>query len=143
MPQARRWRVVRDPLILLVTLSLHAGLSGCHAPSSPHRINHNPVIDSLIAVPDTIGPSDSTVVTCFAHDIDGDSLVYDWETDGRLNIQGTPTWNKFLNQQHVPSHTFYNANITTNSDSAWVFCEARDMLAGGVGQHVFIILRHN
>jgi hypothetical protein len=68
---------------------------------------------------DTTGPSDSMVVVCTASDPDMDSLVYDWETDARLNIQGTRTWNKYLNQQRSPSQTFYNANLSNPiNDSA-------------------------
>jgi len=105
-------------------------------------MNHAPVIDSMSATPDTIGPSDSTIVFCLAHDPDGDSLVYDWRTDDRLNIEGAPTWNKYLNQQHLPWHKFYNANLEPRpSDSAWVYCEVRDPRGGGAGRHVFIILR--
>jgi hypothetical protein len=100
------------------------------------------VIDALAALPDTIGPSDSTIVVCSARDPDGDPLVFDWQTDARLNIQGTPTWNKYLNEQPSPRHTFYNANIPNPiNDSAWVYCSARDLRGGGFGRHVFIILK--
>jgi len=145
--QVRQLASVRGASSLLVTLIIQGALHGCQSqsPTRPsHRTNHAPVIDTLIAFPYTIGPSDSTVVACTARDIDGDTLVYDWQTDDRLNIQGTPTWNKYLNNTYSPVHTFYNANLDTRiSDSAWVYCEVRDKRGGGAGRHVFIILRRN
>jgi hypothetical protein len=104
--------------------------------------NHPPVIINLVAFPDTIGLSDSTVVVCTASDPDGDSLVYDWETDARLNIDGNSTWDKFFNNQPSPQHTFHNANLPNPiNDSAWVYCAVRDPRGGGSGRHVFITLR--
>jgi hypothetical protein len=127
-------------------LLLPVGSCGCQnhssSPTNPASPNNAPVIDSLFATPDSIGTSDSTVVFCKARDADGDSLVYDWETDARLNIQGTPTWNKYVNQTHSPAHTFYNANLPNPiSDSAWVYCEVRDLRGGSDVRTVFIILR--
>ncbi len=104
--------------------------------------NHSPTITNLLALPDTIGPSDSTVVHCLATDPDGDALVFDWQTDARLDIQGTPTWNKYLNEQPSSSHTFYNADLSNPiNDSAWVYCSVRDPWGGGASRHVFVILR--
>jgi hypothetical protein len=142
MYQAPPW-IQKRPLLLAVLL-IQPGLFGCNSDGVGVILptNQRPIVDSLIALPDTIGPSDSTVVTCFAWDPDGDSLVYDWQTDSRLLIQGNPPWNRFLNQQHSPSHTFYNANLSNPiNDSAWVYCKARDPWGGGAGRRVFIILR--
>ena len=127
---------------LLALLPLLTALAGCEdndLPTPPN--NHSPVINTLVAFPDSIGPSDSTVVVCGAYDMDGDSLVYDWQTDARLDIQGTPTWNKNLNNTRSPSHTFYNANLGSTHDSAWVYCHVRDPRGGGTGSRVYIILR--
>jgi hypothetical protein len=129
---------------LLLALILQAALGGCDREGPTRSLapaNHSPIIEALRAVPDTIGPSDSTVVTCIAHDVDGDTLRYDWATDARLDIQGTPTWNKYLNNQRDPSHTFYNAHLRNPiNDSAWVYCEVRDSRGGGDGRTTFIIL---
>jgi hypothetical protein len=132
----------------LLVVTLQAALGWCDTktvqPTYPR--NHSLVIDTMVAVPDTIGPSDSTVVTCTAAaaDADGDSLFYDWQTDARLNTQGTPTWNKYFNNQLSPSQKFYNADLPNPiNDSAWVYCEVRDARGGGAGRHVFIILRTN
>jgi hypothetical protein len=130
--------------MLLLALLSAAVLSGCQDNEDlpTHPRNHPPVISALVAIPDTIGPSDSTVVVCTATDADGDSLVYDWQTDARLNIQGTPTWNKYVNNTRSPSRTFYNADLSNPiNDSAWVYCHVRDPRGGGTGRHVFIILR--
>ena len=127
-------------------MTMQSVLAGCNEePPRPTPLipqNHPPVITGLEAFPDTIGPSDSVVVVCSATDPDGDSLVYDWQTDARLNIQGTPTWNKYLNHQPSPRHTFYNANLPNPiNDSAWVYCETRDPKGGGAGRVLFVTLR--
>ena len=145
MHPARPRISVNGASTLLLAVIVQVALFGCHSPSPtppvyPH--NHAPLIDSLIAIPDTIGSSDSTVVTCFATDPDGDSLVYDWLTDARLQIKGARPGDPFLNAQPSPSCTFYNANLPNPiNDSAWVYCSAQDRRGGGVGRHVFIILR--
>lgn len=138
---------MRGSFGLLATVAVLEGLDGCgnrHTSLPSYPLDHNPVVDSLIAVPDAIGPSDSTVVTCYARDVDGDSLVYDWDTDARLEIKGNPAWMGYLNQQRVPYLVFYNANLSHPiNDSAWVYCEVRDLRGGGSEREVFIILRSN
>jgi hypothetical protein len=104
--------------------------------------NHSPVLTNLVAFPDTMGPSDSTVVVCTASDPDGDTLVYDWLTDARLTIQGAHAGDSFLNNQPSPKRTFYNANLSNPiNDSAWVYCDVRDLRGGAGDRHVFITLR--
>ena len=129
-------RVLASALVLVV-------FCGCEKTNLPTfaASNHSPVMHGLVAFPDTIGPSDSTIVVCSASDADGDTLEYDWETDARLNIQGTPTWNKLLNAQLSPERKFYNADLPNPiNDSAWVYCLVRDRRGGGVGRSVFIVL---
>jgi hypothetical protein len=131
---------------VLPLLLLPPALLGCHNAAKPtypeFPPNHSPVIDDLIAFPDTIAPSDSTVVMCSATDPDGDSLVYDWLTDARLIIQGAHAGNSYLNNQPSPRRAFYNANLPNPiNDSAWVYCDVRDLRGGGADRHVFIILR--
>jgi len=41
--------------------------------------NQAPVIDSIIAIPDTITAFTSSMVTVYAHDPDSGSLSYSWE----------------------------------------------------------------
>jgi hypothetical protein len=72
--------VPRSLPLFLAALHVEAGICGCRSKvptKAPYRINHSPVIDSLVAFPDTIGPSDSTVVVCYARDPDGDPLRYE------------------------------------------------------------------
>jgi hypothetical protein len=116
---------------------------GCTKNESPILpVNRSPVLDSLVAFPDTIGPSDSTLVICFARDADGDSLVYDWLTDSRLKIQGAFPWNSHLNNQPSPERIFYNADLPNPiNDSAWVYCLVRDPYGGGASRHVYITLQ--
>ena len=134
---------ISQGLLLLFAALLLLSIHACHKrPTGPaSRDNHDPIIDSLFATPDTIGPSDSTIVECIARDSDNDSLVYDWATSEQLNIQGNPTWNKFLNQQHSPIHKFYNADLPPpRRDSAYVLCGVRDPLGGGAERNIFIVL---
>ena len=132
------------PVLLLLWGLLLFVLAGCTDGEGGRIVfpqNHPPVLDSLVAMPDTIGPSDSTVVACYARDADGDTLVFDWKTDARLNIQGTSTSNRQLNAQLSPQHTFYNANLPNPiNDSAWVYCLVRDRRGGGAAREVFIVL---
>lgn len=127
----------------LISIALLVVSCGCGNTQWPTLAahNHSPVVHGLSAFPDTIVPSDSTVVTCSATDADGDTLVYDWKTDARLNIAGTPTWNKQLNAQLSPQHTFSNADLPNPiNDSAWVYCLVRDRRGGGADREVFIVL---
>ncbi|NOR45935.1 MAG: hypothetical protein GQ534_10150, partial [Candidatus Delongbacteria bacterium] len=41
--------------------------------------NNPPVIDSLIVSPLSVGINEIATITCFASDVDGDSLIYTWE----------------------------------------------------------------
>jgi len=42
--------------------------------------NHPPVIDSIVAYPDEIHPGAEVILTAYASDPDGDSIVYSWFT---------------------------------------------------------------
>ncbi|MCF8354463.1 MAG: hypothetical protein K9H48_08420 [Melioribacteraceae bacterium] len=89
--------------------------------------NQRPIIFSLTVFPDTIGPSDSAIVICNATDPDGDTLVYDWITDGKSRIKGTdyPDWslyNTYENWRVVYPKNLNNVPI----DTCWVQVFARD-----------------
>ena len=129
-----------------IGLLLLAAMWGCERPPTQPLapVRHAAVITALIAVPDTLGPSDSTVVTCTATDADGDTLVYDWHTDARLHIPGNPSSDDALFNQLSPSCVFYNTNLSNPiNDSAWVYCEVRALHGGSgvTGRQVFIRLR--
>lgn len=105
--------------------------------------NHSPVALSLTAIPNTMGPADSTTVFCDARDQDGDPIVFDWITDARLNIKGVPTYQFSVYNRHSPYQVFYVGPASTHQvDTAWVQCFVRDGV-GGVsrGITVDIIIR--
>lgn len=139
--RARRWAL---PMVLVPALCWGCGRRGV-VPLVPVFVsrNHPPVVDSLVATPDSIGPSDSTVVHCYAHDPDGDSLRFDWQTDARLRIPGQPSYSStYLNNQPSPSLAFYNTNLPNPiNDSAWVDVLVEDRKGGAAEREVFIILR--
>lgn len=58
------------------------------------RVNHPPVIDSLIAELPTVEQAKSTIIWCTAHDPDGDEISFVWSASGGNVLgQGTEvTW---------------------------------------------------
>ncbi len=81
----------------IIVLSLFTLLSIQCSDNNPLKPeNHDPVIRSLTAFPAVIGLTDSVVVICNAVDPDGDTLVYDWISDGRLIVQGAIPSEHFL-----------------------------------------------
>ena len=109
--------------------SIAACLSGCTKnPAMPH--NSNPQILSVEAFPAIIGASDSAIVYCRAVDPDGDSLYYDWTTDGRLRLQGVPPFFHYRYDSRSPTQVFYPAAVNTPSDTAWIEAAVRDHRGG-------------
>jgi hypothetical protein len=88
-------------------------------------------MDSLTVFPTEIGLSDSAIVTCFATDQDGDTLVYDWETDLRLRIKDNPPDVPVKSNTFSNAETFYPNYNPTGLDTVWVVCTARDRRGGG------------
>jgi hypothetical protein len=113
-------------LIILVLLNI----IGCDDnPVDDKEENRSPVILSLTVFPDVIGLSDSAIVICNAMDPDGDTLVYDWITDSRLQIKGAnPPGDTRLFNTLENSRIFYPRDITNRPpiDTVWVQCFARD-----------------
>ncbi|HTR98068.1 MAG TPA: hypothetical protein VMH61_09205 [Candidatus Acidoferrales bacterium] len=130
------WTGPARPVVLLLLL----GLGACaHHPTQTSE----PIISSLTATPDTLGPADSTVVQCMARDPAGNSLVYDWVTDARLRIQGAPPNQFYLYTTQSNHRTFYTgASYAYPLDTAWVQCFVRDLKGGEVSQVIHIVLHH-
>ena len=104
--------------------------------------NHNPVIFSLLAFPDTIGPTDSVIVVCNAMDPDGDTLVYDWITDSRLRIKGALVGDHSLYHTHESYRIFYPTPFVNNPvDTPWVQCFARDVRGKSANGILNLIVR--
>lgn len=102
--------------------------------------NRSPVILSLTVFPEVVKPNDSLIVICNAMDPDGDTLVYDWITDGRLRIKGTN--NSRLYHTTENSRVFYpKGNINIPIDTLWVQCFTRDVKGGADAKIVLIIVR--
>jgi hypothetical protein len=106
------------------------------APTPP--VNQNPLIASLVAFPDIIGPSDSMIVVCEAGDPDGDALVYDWFTDSRFTIQGNVPSDHELYGTTSDAHVFYRNYVDPADTSAWVQCIVRDLKGGQAGRVVVV-----
>ena len=119
--------------IAVMILSLRFGCKDNPVkPDKPE--NRSPVIFSVTVFPEIIGPSDSAIVICNAMDPNADTLVYDWITDGRLNIKGAASfdphelYNTYENSRVVYPSQYVNVPL----DTPWVQCFARDR-KGGVG----------
>jgi hypothetical protein len=132
-------RIVQKRALLLLGLGLCVGAC-TEFPTRP--ANRRPTISSIVAFPNVIGQGDSLLVTVIASDPDGDDLVYDWETDSRLIIKGRPSWaSTSLFNTTNRSQVFYRSTVVPVTDTAWIWCSARDGKGGGYGAAVHIPLR--
>ena len=67
--------------------------------------NYAPIITTLVADSDTLPVNESTTITCYASDPDGDSLTYDWSSQDGGTISGsgsTITWTAPSTQGSYP-----------------------------------------
>lgn len=113
-----------------LALLLLAGAGACREfPVRP--ANRAPEILAVVAYPATLGPADSALVTVFATDPDGDSLVYDWYTDSRLIFKGRdPNDHSFYNSPER-SQVVYRSAWSFDDTTAWLRCSVRDRRGGG------------
>lgn len=117
----------RRALTLALVFSASAAACGHDNPVTPN--NRSPAISSLTAFPTAIGPGDSAIVICQATDPDGNALVYDWLTDGRLIIKGNQSNDPELYNSPYNTQVFYHGPVSP-FDSAWVECTVRDGKGG-------------
>ena len=126
---------------VLLVLAVVVGLGACREyPTRP--VDRRPAISSLVLFPKVIGQGDSAIITVFATDPDGDTIVYDWETDSRLIIKDGRPGVPFLYDTPSSSHVFYRSTAPPYNDSTWVWCSVRDHRGGGDSRVVLILLRN-
>lgn len=121
------------------TLWAAAVTAACTDPAKPPQ-NSSPVILSLTAFPGVACLGDSVLVVCQATDPDNDTLVYDWITDGRLNLRGVREGQHWLYNTHESFQVFYPNVIYSPVDTAWVQCFARDRRGMSTAQVVHFVI---
>ncbi len=125
-------------ILILITLFV----SSCKENNPVKPQNQSPVITSILVFPQTIEFTDSVLVVCNAIDPDGDTLVYDWITDSRLQIKGTNESSLYHTSEN--SHIFYPTKYThTPIDTVWVQCAVRDVKGGADRRVVRITVKQN
>ena len=118
------------------------GAGGCRKYVT-QPIYRRPVISSITAFPTVLGPGDSTMITIFATDPDGDSLVYDWEAYNGLVMRGPYGEGTYLYSARSSSRVFYRSPAWPyTNDTAFVFCSARDQKGGGDSRQVLILYKN-
>ena len=125
-------------LSLFVVLGVSAVACG-HDPVKPVPTNHNPIVSSLVLFPAAIGSSDSAIAVCTASDPDGDSLVYDWISDGRLDLKDAPRVG-YIYSSPRNWQVFYRGTIVAPNDTALIWCYTRDLRGGQAGVLTALIL---
>ncbi|MBN2424281.1 MAG: hypothetical protein JXR46_08755 [Calditrichaceae bacterium] len=110
----------------LITLTFLIFLLSCSEKNPVNPQNQSPEILSLEVFPKTIGPSDSVIIICNAIEPDGDTLFYDWITDGLVRIKGT-NFSRLYNTLEN-TRIFYPKQGAVNLpvDTLWVQCFVRD-----------------
>ncbi len=119
-------------LLLTSVFLIFFSLSNCNNGNPLKPKNNSPQILSLEVFPKTIGPSDSVVVICNAIEPDGDTLFYDWITDGRVRIKGVLLQgDNWLYNSLENTRVFYPSQyVNLPVDTPWVQCFVRDGKGG-------------
>jgi hypothetical protein len=130
--RAASWR-------MMFTTLLAASVGACRNSNPAAPVNHNPIISSVVLFPTVIGSTDSAIAICSASDPDGDSLVYDWVSDGRLRLKDAPR-GAYIYSSPRNSEVFYRAGILAPNDTALIWCYTRDLRGGQDGRLIALRL---
>ena len=120
--------------LLAVLLGVALGTGACRK-TVTNPIARSPVIHSVVAFPTVLGPGDSTMITIFASDPNGDPLIYEWHAHNGLVMKNGST-DEYNGRS--PSMVFYR-RATTGIDTAYVWCAVHDALWGTDSQWVRIV----
>jgi hypothetical protein len=134
---------MKRSFLLITVILLNNNCDDNPGDSKPE--NRSPVIFSLSVFPEVISPLDSAIIICNAMDPDGDTLVYDWITDGRVKIKGANDFDHFLYHTYENSRVVYPKNLNNRPpiDTLWVQCFVRDVKGGEVGELITFILKQD
>lgn len=129
-------------ILILITLLLNTTCSNENPIKSE---NQSPIILLLSVSPNLIYTQDSAIVLCNAFDPDGDTLVYDWITDGRLKIKEGQGDGHFLYNTYENSRTVYSKSLSNRPDvdTVWVQVFARDRKGKSDFEIVRFIVKKN
>lgn len=134
-------------IIITIILSIMVfNITNCSKENvvQPQVENHRPEILSLIVFPEVIGLNDSIIVICEAIDPDGDTLVYDWVTDGRVKIKGAFADEHWLYHTYQNSRVFYpKNNVNLPIDTLWIQSFARDGKGKSADGIVFFVVNQS
>lgn len=126
---------------LLLTVTLFATVIGACGGSHPTKpVNHSPQISKIYLFPGTMRSTDSTIVIVTASDPDGDSLVYDFVTDGRLRLKDAPRVG-YIYDSPRNWQIFYRGTVAAPYDTALVWCYTRDLRGGQDGRLIAVFLQ--
>jgi hypothetical protein len=125
----------------LLVLAAVVGIGACEKyPTRP--VNRRPTISSVVAFPTVLGLGDSTLVTVFATDPDGDTLVYDWDAYNGLVTNHAPyPPTSYLFHTSSRSRVFYLERKPATYDTAFIWCRVRDVKGGSASRQVLFVLR--
>lgn len=133
-------RRIRLSVVVLLVFVFGAGACRKYITEPTHR---RPVISSVVAFPTVLSPGDSTMITVFATDPDGDSLVYDWEPYNGLIMKGANPCCNYIYGTHSASMVFFRSTTWPYpNDTAFVWCSASDG-KGGIDSRQVLIFYQN
>lgn len=130
---------LRQGVLLFVVTLIVLGSGSCRS-FVTRSIYRSPVISEVLSFPTTLGAAESTMITVFATDPDGDSLVYDWSAYNGLVMKGYPGRHEVYGTRSS-SMVFYSP-ASWSYDTAFVWCDVRDQRGGSDSRRVTILFHH-